>query len=130
MKSMAKDLETTHTFLWLKFKELYPQYFSDILSIDDSIDISWLNNAQVNYNNNYNNNNNSKEIKKEGKQPHWSLVREFFDYFNLKLKEQGWIKRDLQLTHPRKRLIETRLHEGKTRDDLKLCADNFNGPLR
>jgi len=58
---------------------------------------------------------------KESKVNNTSIL---FDYFNQKLKEMGWIKRSLQLTYQRKRLIESRLKDYSL-DDLKKCVDNF-----
>lgn len=69
-------------------------------------------------------NNNDNNVNNE-RHKHISIVNDFFDYYNCKLKSVGWVKRTLVLTHSRKRLIESRLREGKTLDDLKLCADNF-----
>lgn len=68
---------------------------------------------------------NTSKVKESKVKDNITSTKEFFDYFNLKLKEKGWLKRNLELTYSRRRLIESRFKEGKTLDDLKLCVDNF-----
>uniref|UniRef100_A0A6M3JM83 Putative DNA replication protein n=1 Tax=viral metagenome TaxID=1070528 RepID=A0A6M3JM83_9ZZZZ len=54
-----------------------------------------------------------------------AAIKEFFAYYCSALKSKGWIKRDLQLNHTRRRVIEQRLKDGYTLADLKACVDAF-----
>ena len=68
----------------------------------------------------------SKGKQSKGKQKvNPELIREFFDYYNNTLKKKGWIKRDYQLNYIRRRIIESRLHDGCSLADLKQCVDNM-----
>ena len=62
---------------------------------------------------------------KLSKDKYIGLIKDFFSYYNEKLKEKGWILKDHLLTYQRKRIIESRLKEGRSLEDLKKCVDNF-----
>ena len=67
----------------------------------------------------------SKVKESKVKESNGEIIKEFFEYYCSTLKAKGWIKQKRQLNYPRKRIIESRLREGATLDDLKRCVDNM-----
>lgn len=120
-KSIIADMKTTKTHLWESFKQRYPQYFEQLLTLDETCQELYSNSTSSS-------NRPSKDTEEKPQEESASispLKKQWFEHYNQELKKVGWITRHRKFAYEHKRLIESNIKDGRTFDEFKTAMANF-----